>query len=122
MVRTTGWFLNALPGAALLCFMQTASAVDEDFPSLTRRLQAEKPQFAQRQMNLLAERYDLADRPAGGAAMSRGKPLQEGVRVKLPPACPGKSSQPCRPGTSGKGSSGQPAFFRCRIPTTKRVE
>ncbi|HTR16558.1 MAG TPA: hypothetical protein VMI52_05935, partial [Acetobacteraceae bacterium] len=31
-----------------------------------------------------AERYDLADRPAQGATMSRGKPLQEGVRVKLP--------------------------------------
>jgi cytochrome c peroxidase len=33
---------------------------------------------------LLAERYDLADRPAASAAMSRGKPVQEGVRVRLP--------------------------------------
>jgi hypothetical protein len=31
----------------------------------------------------MAERYDLANRPAQGATMSRGKPLQEGVRVKL---------------------------------------
>jgi cytochrome c peroxidase len=84
MGRRTGWFLAALPGAALFCFMQAASAADEDFPSLTRRLQADKPQFAQRQRNLLAERYDLADRPARGAAMSRGKPVQEGVRVRLP--------------------------------------
>ena len=28
-------------------------------------------------------RYDLADRPAKGVTMSRGKPVQEGVRVKL---------------------------------------
>jgi len=56
----------------------------EDFSTLTKRLQAEKPQFAQRQKSLLAERYDLVDRPAQGAAMSRGKPVQDGVRVKLP--------------------------------------
>jgi cytochrome c peroxidase len=37
-----------------------------------------------RQMDLLAARYDLGDRPAAGATMSRGKALQEGVRVKLP--------------------------------------
>jgi cytochrome c peroxidase len=36
-------------------------------------------------MNLLNERYDLSTRPAKGATMSRGKPIQEGVRVKLPP-------------------------------------
>jgi cytochrome c peroxidase len=37
-----------------------------------------------RQMNLLNERYDLSDRPAKGVTMSRGKPIQEGVRIKLP--------------------------------------
>jgi cytochrome c peroxidase len=36
-----------------------------------------------RHMDLLADRYDLADRPAKGVAMSRGKPVQEGIRVKL---------------------------------------
>jgi cytochrome c peroxidase len=56
----------------------------EDFTALTKRLQAEKPKFAQRQQALLAERYDLADRPVKGTTMSRGKPVQEGVRVKLP--------------------------------------
>jgi cytochrome c peroxidase len=55
----------------------------EDFTTLTKRLQAEKPKFAQRQQALLADRYDLADRPAKGTAMSRGKPVQDGVRVKL---------------------------------------
>src|ERR1700675_1015703 len=78
------WFLAAFPATAVVCFALTASAADEDFPTLTKRLQAEKPKFAKRQQALLAERYDLADRPAKGTAMSRGKPVQEGVRVKLP--------------------------------------
>ena len=80
------WFLAlaALPATAVVCFALTASAAEEDFPTLTKRLQAEKPKFARRQQALLAERYDLADRPARGTAMSRGKPVQDGVRIKLP--------------------------------------
>jgi cytochrome c peroxidase len=35
-------------------------------------------------MALLEQRYDLTDRPASGVTMSRGKSVQEGVRVKLP--------------------------------------
>jgi len=60
------------------------AAADEDFAALSKRLPLEKPQFAQRQQALLAARYDLADRPAAGAAMTRGKPLQDGVRARLP--------------------------------------
>src|SRR6202795_4082430 len=78
------WFLAAFPATAVVCFALIASAADEDFPTLTKRLQAEKAQFAKRQQALLAERYALADRPAKGTAMSRGKPVQDGVRVKLP--------------------------------------
>lgn len=33
---------------------------------------------------LLEERYDLADKPSATVKMSRGKPVQTGVRVKLP--------------------------------------
>ncbi len=78
------WFAAALPAAAVVCFALAASAADEDFPTLTKRLQAEKPKFAKRQQALLAQRYDLADRPARGTSMSRGKPVQDGVRVRLP--------------------------------------
>ena len=78
------WFLAALSVTAVACFALTALAADEDFHTLIKRLQAEKPTFAKRQQALLAERYDLADRPAKGTAMSRGKPVQDGVRVKLP--------------------------------------
>lgn len=59
-------------------------AAQEDFATLVKRTQAEKPKFAERHQQLLAERYDLADRPAKGVAMSRGKPVQEGIRVRLP--------------------------------------
>jgi cytochrome c peroxidase len=67
-----------ISGAAIV------AAAEEDFATLVKRLQAEKPTFAERQKKLLAERYDLADRPAQGVTMSRGKSVQDGVRVKLP--------------------------------------
>jgi cytochrome c peroxidase len=37
-----------------------------------------------RQAALLHERYDLADRPFPDVRMPRGKPVQQGVRVRLP--------------------------------------
>jgi len=46
---------------------------------------AVKAEVMKRQMDLLNERYDLSNRPASGVTMSRGKPIQEGVRAKLPP-------------------------------------
>ena len=55
----------------------------ETFDAMVKRLQSEKPKFAERHKKLLNERYDLADRPASGATMSRGKAIQDGVRVKL---------------------------------------
>lgn len=77
-------FIAVLPATAVVFFALTVSAADEDLPALIKRLQAQKPKFARRQMTLLDERYDLADRPAKKIIMSRGKPVQEGVRVKLP--------------------------------------
>nr|WP_225601877.1 MULTISPECIES: cytochrome B6 [unclassified Pseudomonas]MDL2425874.1 cytochrome B6 [Pseudomonas sp. BJa5] len=56
----------------------------DDFASVMKRMTAEKPKIAQAHKSLLEQRYDLADKPAKGATMSRGKPVQEGVRVKLP--------------------------------------
>ena len=49
--------------------------------------EAAKPEVMQRQQELLSRRYDLADRPIPGVMMSAGKkPVQGGVRVKLPAA------------------------------------
>lgn len=60
-------------------------AVTEDFEVTMARMKAAKPEVMKRQMDLLKERYDLSDRPTRGITMSRGKAIQEGVRVKLPP-------------------------------------
>lgn len=58
--------------------------IKEDFESVMTRMKAAKAAIMKRQMDLLEQRYDLSDRPAAGVTMSRGKPVQEGVRVKLP--------------------------------------
>ena len=46
--------------------------------------EAQKPTVMQRQSALLAERYDLADRPSGVMMSGGRKAVQAGVRVKLP--------------------------------------
>jgi len=57
--------------------------VEEDFTTVMKRMKAAKPGIEKRQADLLQQRYDLSDRPAAGVTMSRGKPVQEGVRAKL---------------------------------------
>src|SRR6266852_2541864 len=57
--------------------------IQESFASIISRMSAAKAGIMQRQKSLLEERYDLSNRPASGVTMSRGKPVQEGVRVKL---------------------------------------
>ena len=59
-------------------------AIEEDFESIMQRMSAEKDAVMQRQQKLLEERYDLGEQPAKGVTMSNGKPVQEGVRVRLP--------------------------------------
>jgi cytochrome c peroxidase len=58
--------------------------IKESFEAIMARMKAAKPEVMKRQMDLLNERYDLSNRPAVGVTMSRGKPVQESVRVKLP--------------------------------------
>src|SRR3990172_6026106 len=77
------WFWATLAIALFVCGALTIAA-EEDFTTLVKRLQQEKPEFAKRHQALLAERYDLADRAAQGVTMARGKAVQEGVRVRLP--------------------------------------
>src|SRR6185312_16982626 len=54
-----------------------------DFPTLMATKQAEKPDVMQRQAALLQERYDLTDNPSPTLHMTRGKPVQAGIRVRL---------------------------------------
>jgi len=62
-----------------------AQPATDGFAALMARMKAAKAEVMQRQQALLNERYDLSNRPAAGITMSRGKPVQEGVRAKLPP-------------------------------------
>jgi cytochrome c peroxidase len=59
-------------------------AITEPFEATMARMKDAKPEIMKRHMDLLNERYDLSDRPAKEATMTRGKPIQERVRVKLP--------------------------------------
>ena len=73
----TACVATMLAGSAL-------TAADEDFPAIVQRLQKERDAFAERQQKMLNNRYDLSDHPAKDVSMARGKPVQTGVRVKLP--------------------------------------
>ena len=82
-----------LTGGSILSFAQAPSrgessyspvVIKESFQAIQDRMKAAMPGVMKRQMELLAERYDLTNRPAQGATMSRGKAVQEGVRAKLP--------------------------------------
>jgi cytochrome c peroxidase len=55
-----------------------------DFDSIRAQLVAMKPEVEARQAALLNERYDLADSASPDVAMTRGKHIQSGVRVRLP--------------------------------------
>jgi len=58
--------------------------VHETLQSVMARMSAAKAEIVQRQKALLEARYDMSNRPAPGVTMSRNKPVQQGVRVKLP--------------------------------------
>ncbi|MFA7614520.1 MAG: cytochrome B6 [Candidatus Caldatribacteriota bacterium] len=55
----------------------------EKFDSVVKRMSKEKKPLAKKQRALLEERYDLSNK-ASKTKMFRGKPIQEGIRVKLP--------------------------------------
>ena len=57
---------------------------EEDFERVRSTMTEAKPGVLGRHQALLKERYDLSNRFAAGVTMSRGKPVQSGVRVKLP--------------------------------------
>ncbi len=58
--------------------------ITEPFASVMKKMKEAKPEIEKKHMDLLKERYDLSDRPAKGVTMSKGKAVQEGVRIKLP--------------------------------------
>lgn len=86
-VAAAAWFASSSPlrGGDDKPPSSYSPVVDrEPFATVRDRMTREKPQIMKRQMDLLAERYDLSDRPSRTVKMSGGKPIQEGTRVKLP--------------------------------------
>lgn len=97
-VEKCRWTMLLILVAAFMVTLATAFAQDtgkktssyapvdikEDFATMMARMKAAKPEVEKKHMDLLNERYDLGNRPVKGVTMSRGKPIQEGVRVKLP--------------------------------------
>lgn len=59
-------------------------ALEVEFETIHRKLSAEKPKVMRRQAELLRARYDLSNQPVPEVTMTRGKPVQGGVRVRLP--------------------------------------
>ena len=56
----------------------------KSFTTVKQTMEQAKPAVMKRQKDLLAERYDLGNKGAPGVTMTRGKAVQDGVRVKLP--------------------------------------
>lgn len=84
MIRIQLLSRSACAAMLLVVTSQVRAADPPDFETLVKESRITKPQFAERHQKLLNERYDLSDKPAEGATMSRGKPMQGGIRVKLP--------------------------------------
>lgn len=84
VVIATSWTGFAAWGQEGPASSYSPVVIKEDFAATVQRMTAAKPKIAHQHKTLLEQRYDLSNRPAAGAAMSRGKPIQEGVRVKLP--------------------------------------
>lgn len=57
---------------------------EESFSSVVKRMTQEKPKFMSRSKALLESRYDLSNKASAKIQMTRGKAVQEGVRVRLP--------------------------------------
>jgi cytochrome c peroxidase len=85
LILGMGWFSQEGKVAAKEVPSSYAPVViKEDFATIMARMKKDKPKVMARQMELLKKRYDLSDKPAKGVTMTRGKPVQEGVRAKLP--------------------------------------
>jgi cytochrome c peroxidase len=74
------------PGLAQVRGQSSYAPVDikENFAAIMARMSQAKLGIQKRHADLLNERYDLSNQPVQGVTMSRGKPVQRGVRAKLP--------------------------------------
>ncbi len=85
-VAVAGLLVILGPGLAQVRGQSSYAPVDikETFAAIMARMSQAKPGIQKRHADLLNERYDLSNQPVQGVTMSRGKPVQGGVRAKLP--------------------------------------
>jgi cytochrome c peroxidase len=57
--------------------------ITKPFADIMAKMKTDKAAVMKKHARLLKERYDLKDAPAQGVSMTRGKAVQDGVRVKL---------------------------------------
>lgn len=80
-----GWAILAATAHAAVPNSYAPVDDRETFEAIKTRLEKERSQAESRFKDLLGERYDLSNNPADGVVSSgRKKPIQGGVRVKLP--------------------------------------
>jgi cytochrome c peroxidase len=84
VVMSTAWLaVNAQDaGSGVSSYLPVD--ITEALSKTIERLSAAKPEIEKRQSDLLNQRYDLSDKPDKSCVMDRSKPVQTGVRVKLP--------------------------------------
>jgi cytochrome c peroxidase len=76
--------LLVISASALVAGIGFSQPGPEEFETVRKRMEQAKPAIQKNHADLLSQRYDLADRPAEGATMSRKKPIQVGPRARLP--------------------------------------
>jgi cytochrome c peroxidase len=82
-----------------------------NFAAMRAEKIAQKAEVEARQQALLDERYDLSDEPSPDVSMTRGKPVQRGVRVRLPPGTTWESLAALSPEEIRAANLFPPGFF-----------
>jgi cytochrome c peroxidase len=99
------------PPPPLVCGDQNGGGDQHvDFEAIRAQKIAQKPEVEARHQALLEERYDLSDLPSD-VTMTNGKPVQEGVRVRLQPGTTWESLSTLTPDEIRASNSFPPGFF-----------
>ena len=72
--------------------------IDKDFKTMMKDDKKKKPEVMKQQKSLLERRYDLSDNPSEVKMSGKRKPVQKGVRVKLPEGVTWEKLSKMKPG------------------------
>jgi hypothetical protein len=131
-IRQTGLALSVIAGATLAAIAYAADTITqptsymkvditESFNSTMTRMKAAKAAIEAKHRALLEARYDLSNRPAPGAVMSGGKPVQAGVRARLAPGVSWEKLGDMSPSDIREQGVFPPRSCPCRIRTMPKA-